>query len=219
MPWVQVERRSLATTFATTDPDQPTLCEGWTVRHLLAHLVQRERQPLARLADQLSRPEPGHEKHLGELVDRARTPDGYEALLARFADGPSRISPMGWADEAVNFLEYVIHHEDVRRGGGLPISARPLPDAELDAIWSRLRTLSRLGFRRAPVGVTLALPSGARQRAHGGEDGVLLTGDPVELLLYASGRHRAADVELTGAPEAVRRFQAWLAAGRGTASA
>jgi len=218
MPWVQAERRSLAATFAGTDPEQPTLCEGWTVRHLLAHLVQREHQPLARLADLLSRPDPGHEKRLGRLVDGARTPGGYDALLARFAQGPSRRSPMRWADEAVNFLEYVIHHEDVRRGGGLQPGPRPLPDAERDAVWSRLRGPSWLGFRRAPVGVTLALPSGPRQRVHRGEGGVVLTGDPVELLLYASGRHRAADVELTGAPETVRRFEAWLEAGRGTAS-
>lgn len=208
MPWVQVERRSLVSTFASTDPELPTLCEGWTVRHLLAHLVQREQQPLTRLADQLSRPEPGHEKRLGDLVAGARTAAGYEALLARFARGPSRLSPMGWADEAVNFVEYVIHHEDVRRGG-LGLGPRALPDKEQEAIWSRLRPLSRLGLRRAPVGVVLALPSGASQQVHRGDDGVVLTGEPVELLLYASGRRGAAEVEVTGAPGALERFQTW----------
>jgi len=214
MPWVQVERRSLADTFATADPEQPTLCDGWTVRHLLAHLVQRESQPLDRLADQLSRPEPGHEKRLGRLVDGARTAEGYEALLARFAGGPPRLSPFAWADEAVNFLEYVIHHEDVRRGGEGPVGARPLPDKEQDAIWSRLAVPSRLAYRRAPVGVTLARPPGARRRVHDGEDGVVLTGDPLELLLFTSGRQAAAHVELTGPPESVTRFEAWLDARR-----
>lgn len=211
MPWVQVERQSLVATFASADPEQPTLCEGWTVRHLLAHLVQREHEPLARLADQLSHPKPGHEERLSGLVDKARTPTGYEALLARFARGPSRLSPMRWADEAVNFLEYVIHHEDVRRGG-LATGTRQLPLDEQDAIWSRMRPLATLGLRRAPVGVTLALPSGQRQQVHRGEDGVVLTGDPVELLLYASGRRTAADVELTGSPEPLRRFEAWTGA-------
>jgi uncharacterized protein (TIGR03085 family) len=208
MAWVQVERRSLVSTFASTDPDQPTLCEGWTVRHLLAHLVQREHEPLARLADQLSRPEPGNEQRLGELVDRARTAEGYEALLGRFAAGPPRLSPFAWADEAVNFLEYVIHHEDVRRGGSA-LGPRTLPSAESTAIWSRLRPLATLGLRRAPVGVTLALPSGQTQKVHRGDDGVVLRGDPVELLLYASGRRAAADVEVSGAPERLRRFEAW----------
>lgn len=209
MPWVQEERRALAATFATTDPEQPTLCEGWTTRHLLAHLVQRERQPLARMADQLSRREPGHEKRLGKLVDLARTQQGYDALLARFAQGPSRWSPIGWADEPVNFLEYVIHHEDVRRGGTHPLEPRPMPDEEQQAIWDRLRSVSRLRLRRAPVGVTLALLSGPRQLVHKGEDGVVLTGDPVELLLYTSGRRQASHVDLTGAPQSVERFEAW----------
>ena len=209
MPWVQVERRSLVATFAASDPEQPTLCDGWTVRHLLAHLVQRERQPLARLADQLARREPGNETRLGQLVDRAKTSEGYDALLARLAQGPSRRSPMGWADEAVNFLEYVIHHEDVRRGGTPPLVPRLLPDEELQAIWDGLRRLSRWGYRRAPVGVTLARPTGARLVVHQGEDGVVLTGDPVELLLYMSGRQRAAHVGLTGTPESVRLFEAW----------
>jgi uncharacterized protein (TIGR03085 family) len=209
MPWVQVERRSLAETFADTDPDQPTLCEGWTVRHLLAHLVQREHEPLSRFADQLSRPAPGHEQRMGRLVDQARSREGYNALLSRFARGPSRLSPMAWADEAVNFLEYVIHHEDVRRGGGRTPGARPLPDKEEAAIWARLRLMARLGYRRAPVGVELALPSGERYRAHGSGDGVVLTGDPLELLLHASGRRQAAHVELSGASEALVRFRSW----------
>lgn len=210
MPWADVERRSLVATFSETDPEQPTLCEGWTVRHLLAHVVQRERRPLARVVDQISRARPGHEKQLGKLVEHARTPEGYGSLLARFAEGPPLWSPMSWADEAVNLLEYVIHHEDVRRGGASPLEPRQLPDKEQQAIWQRLRVLSRLIYRRSPVGVTLALPRGARRLVHQGQDGVVLTADPVELLLYSSGRRSAAHVELTGTPEAVRQFQAWI---------
>ncbi|SDP18218.1 TIGR03085 family protein [Pedococcus dokdonensis] len=209
MPWVQLERSALAATFAATDPEQPTLCEGWTVRHLLAHLVQRERRPLARAIDQLSRNKPGQERRLGTLVDRARTAKGYDELLARFARGPSRWSPLAWADETVNFLEYVIHHEDVRRGGTPPLAPRQLAELELEAIWSRLGTVSRLSYRHAPVGVTFALPAGRGQVVHRGEHGVVVTGDPVELLLCASGRQRAAHVELAGSPESVRRFETW----------
>jgi uncharacterized protein (TIGR03085 family) len=152
---------------------------------------------------------------MGRLVDRAHGRDGYDALVARFAQGPSRLSPMRWADEAVNFVEYVIHHEDVRRGGGRTPEPRPLPSKEQDAIWSRLRLMARLGYRRSPVGVELARPSGERYRAREGADAVVLTGDPVELLLHASGRHDAARVDLAGAPASVQRFEAWLDARRG----
>jgi len=41
--------------------------------------------------------------------------------------------------------------------------------------------------------------------------GVYAIGDPVELLLYVSGRREAAHVELTGPPEAVAAFEAWVA--------
>src|SRR5690606_3490565 len=45
MPWMEDERAALVATARDTDPDAPTLCEGWTARHLLAHLVEREHQP------------------------------------------------------------------------------------------------------------------------------------------------------------------------------
>jgi uncharacterized protein (TIGR03085 family) len=140
-----------------------------------------------------------------------RAPEGHDALLARFAQGPTR--SIAWADEAVNFLEYVI--QDVRRGAALPLQPRRLPDEEQQVIWTRLRSMSRLGYRRAPVGVTLALPSGPHQVVHQDEGGVVLTGDPVELLLYASGRRQAAHVELTGTPESHRRFETWVSSRRG----
>ena len=40
-----LERARLADALAATDPDAPTLCEGWTARDLAAHLVVRERRP------------------------------------------------------------------------------------------------------------------------------------------------------------------------------
>src|SRR5690606_2854754 len=45
MPFMEDERAALVATARDTDPDAPTLCEGWTARHLLAHLVEREHQP------------------------------------------------------------------------------------------------------------------------------------------------------------------------------
>ena len=111
------EREALADTFRSTDPDGPTLDEGWTVRHVLAHLVQREQDPVGATKDLVQRRPPGTERELGRLVDDARTPAGYVALADRFLAGPPRWSPFRWAAERMNLLEYVVHHEDVRRGG------------------------------------------------------------------------------------------------------
>jgi hypothetical protein len=68
MVWIDLEREALAAAFRTAGPDAATLSTGWATRHLLAHLVQRENQPLANIVDQLSRRPPGEEKHLGRLV-------------------------------------------------------------------------------------------------------------------------------------------------------
>ena len=117
MSWVKQEQDSLVETFRSTDPDAPTLCEGWNVRRLLAHLTQREQGPVARIADSVARKPPGQEPRLNKLTSQARTPQGYEALIDRFTRGAPRWSPMSWAAGRLNFVEYLIHHEDIRRAG------------------------------------------------------------------------------------------------------
>jgi uncharacterized protein (TIGR03085 family) len=210
MGWAQTEKKALLDTLRGTDPEAATLCTGWNTRRLLAHLVQREQEHRGALADALAHAEPGQEKHLGRLVDGARSPEGYAALADRFEAGPSRWSPMVWAADRVNLLEYVIHHEDVRRAGSAPVAPRALSEAQQQRIWKQLPLIARLTFRRAPVGVTLALPGGPSATVKRGAPGVTLTGRPVELALWTSGRRAAAQVQVSGSPEAVRRLQAWL---------
>ena len=168
--------------------------------------------------DIVSRAEPGREKNLSTLTDGARTPEGYQALVGRFSEGPPRWSPMSWAGENINLLEYVIHHEDVRRAGSTPAAPRPLPDAEGQSIWTKLGLVARLTFRASPVGVILAQPGGPssvvkKGVVKKGEPSVTLTGAPVELALYVSGRRTSAAVEVTGPPDAVLTFTSWLTAG------
>ena len=67
---------------------------------------------------------------------------------------------MNWAAETLNFTEYVIHHEDLRRGGETPAEPRLLPEKEQSSIWKRLRSITRFVYRRSPVGVALATPDG-----------------------------------------------------------
>lgn len=207
MGWVAQEKAALVETFRTTDPDAPTLDDGWDVRRLLAHLVQRESGAIASLTDVIARKPPGQEPGLSKLTDRARSPQGYARLIDRFVAGPPRWSPMSWAAEKINFVEYVIHHEDIRRGGPAPVEPRELPEDEQDAVWQQLG-LFALGLKRSPVGVRLATPTGQTRAAKGG-DGVTLTGEPVELALWITGRRGPARVAVTGSPEAVGAFQSW----------
>jgi uncharacterized protein (TIGR03085 family) len=210
MAWVETERQSLGETLRSTDPAAPTLCVGWDARHLLAHLVQREHSPAASLGDLVVKREPGEERYLGRLADAAASPDGYRALTDRFLAGPPRWSPFHWAGESINLLEYVIHHEDLRRGAG-PVPPRSLSDDESRAIWARLGVFGRLSLRKSPVGVRLAVPGGSSQPAHQGPDEVVVTGSPVELALVVSGRRRAASVEVSGTEVGVSAFERWAA--------
>jgi uncharacterized protein (TIGR03085 family) len=210
MSWVHAEQDALVRTLRSANPDAPTLCEGWDVRRLLAHLVQREQGPVAGLKDALARRPPGQEPGLSRLTERARSPYGYARLIDRFVAGAPAWSPMSWAAEKINFVEYVIHHEDVRRGGDAPAEPRELSAEQQDAVWGQLG-LFALGLRRSPVGVRLATPTGQVRVAKAG-DGVTLAGEPVELALWISGRRDAAHVAVTGSPEAVEAFQAWAKA-------
>jgi uncharacterized protein (TIGR03085 family) len=210
MSWVEEERRSLAADLRVADPDAPTLCAGWTARQLCAHLVQREHESLRSAWDQVTTKSPGEERFMGRMVAEAGTPDGYAALVDRFAAGPSPRSLMGRFDEALNLVEYVIHHEDLRRGSG-PVPPRELPAAELDDVWRRSRLFLKRGYRKAPVGVALAPDGGPVVPVRGGPDTVTVSGSPLELVLHAAGRRAAADVRIDGAPDAVRAFTQWAA--------
>ena len=206
---MSTERDAFVATLRAADPDAPTVDEGWDVRRLVAHLVQREHELAATLGDVVARRPPGEEPGLTRLTSRARSPRGYAALVDRFAAGAPVWSPFSWAAEQTNLLEYVIHHEDVRRAGPAPAEPRVLPAAQQDAVWRQVG-LFALSLRSAPVGVQLARPDGpvrlARKRPT-----VTVTGDPVELALWTSGRRTVARVELDGEPDAVARLERWAA--------
>lgn len=209
MNWTKQEQDLLVETFRGTDPEAPTLCEGWNVRRLLAHLTQREQSPTARILDSIARKPPGQEPRLNKLTTQAATRPGYDALIEQFIRGPRSWSPMSWAADRFNLVEYLIHHEDIRRAGTQPAEPRNLPDAEQDAVWQQLGLLARLGLRKSPVGVRLATPQGQSRVGKAG-DGVTLTGEPLELALWLSGRRRPAQVTVTGPPEAIDALQAWV---------
>ncbi len=198
----QRERASLCDLLQEVGPDAPTLCGDWTTADLAAHLVVRERSPRAAPGILLGgRFEGTTEKLMERELDR----HGYGGVVERVRTGPPlgpmAIRPLG---RLTNTIEYVVHHEDVRR----PAGGGPRPDdTELqDAIWSLLRRGARLLVAPGKLGATglrLVRPGSDPVQASGrGDGGAVLTGDPVEILLYIYGRKGVADVELTGDPAA-----------------
>ncbi|GAA3207911.1 TIGR03085 family metal-binding protein [Nonomuraea helvata] len=196
------ERTALCDLFDRLGPDAPTLCTGWSTYDLAAHLVLRERRPDAMggiaikpLAGYTASVQNGLKaKHpYPELVGMVRKPGGVYGLL------PS-------LDEAVNSLEFFVHHEDVRRAQP-EWEPRELSDDLERIIWKRVASGARLMLRKAPVGVVLhRLGGGVALGGPRGGAKVEVTGRAGELLMFCFGRQRHARVELTGDPEAADRL-------------
>jgi uncharacterized protein (TIGR03085 family) len=199
------ERTELAELLLQVGPDAPTLCEGWTTRDLAAHLVIRESRPDAAVGIVFA-PLSGWT----DRVQRAAASQSYAELVRMVRTGPPTLSvfSLPGVDSMGNLVEFVIHHEDVRRAqpGWAP---RELPDGLADEIWQRLGQLARLLYRRVPVGVTLLRTDGpgGTQIARPGTAMVTITGPAQELLLRSYGR-TAVRVQVTGDDAAITQFEA-----------
>ena len=201
------ERRELCDLFGDLGPDAPTCCEGWRTIDLAAHLVVRERRPLAAPGIMFGGPFRG-------LLDRATEralAKGYDVLVEQIRNGPP---PGPFAvpglRTVLNLNEYVVHHEDVRRANGMgPRAGRR--DLQ-DRLWALLRRGAALQLRSVRRDLTVRL------RRTDGLDGsditvgkgpeVIVSGEPVEMVLFLMGRRRVAQVGLAGDADAVARLEA-----------
>lgn len=178
------ERAALCDLFEELGPNEPTLCTGWQTRDLAAHLVLREHRPDA-APGILIRAFAGHTKRVQDAY--ARRP--WRELVDLVRAGP----PAWWptripaVDAAVNSVEFFVHHEDARRGqaGWTPRDPDPHRD---DVLWTGLRRTSWMTLRRSPVGLVLHRPDGDEIVVRRGPTTVTVTGEPGELLLFATGR-------------------------------
>jgi uncharacterized protein (TIGR03085 family) len=191
------ERRELCDLFGDLGPDAPTMCEGWTTFDLAVHLVVRERRPAAAPGILLGGP---FERVLERAEEREKA-RGYEAVVERVRNGP----PLGpfaipGLRTLLNLNEYVVHHEDVRRADG----QGPRTDrGDLQgALWKVLRRGAGLQLRKVRKDISV------RVRRSDGLDGTditvgsgpeaILSGEPVELVLFLMGRRSVAQVSIGG---------------------
>ena len=202
MSVAQNERQKMADLMGSVGPEAPTLCEGWTVRDLAAHLVVRERRPDA-LPGILMPALAGHTE---------RVQDGYAAkefdvLLGQLRSGPPVYSPFWAIDSQANLGEMFIHHEDVRRAepGWEP---RELDPKTQDALWRMAKVVAKRTYRRSPVTIVFARTDGdTATPVHRDGPMVTLRGEPAELLLHAFGRDQVR-VEFEGEAHDVESVRA-----------
>jgi uncharacterized protein (TIGR03085 family) len=203
MTLARAERVALSDTLEKTDPGRPTLCEGWTARDLLAHMLVRERQPWSSVGAVVPVLAPVTEQAMRGYSD---TP--WAEMVEELRSGPPAWSPYRIArvDEAANGAEFFVHHEDVRRGepGWEP---RPTDPTRDDALWTLITRMGRLLYRRSPVGVVVRRPGGEQAVIKTGKGLVTVEGEPGEIVLHAFGRD-ATRVDLRGEPADVAALEA-----------
>ncbi|HYO40180.1 MAG TPA: TIGR03085 family metal-binding protein [Nocardioidaceae bacterium] len=201
-PLARTERAALCDTALEVGPDRPTLCEGWTVKDLVVHLLVREGSPAA-VGIQVAALA-GLTASVSRRVGRRDFPD----LVERLRGGPPRLSPLAIPrlDALANTLEFFVHHEDIRRAqpGWAPRTLGADADRRL---WLQVRPLGRRLVREAPAGVRIEnAVTGSVAVLRQGDSPVTVRGLPGEVTLYLFGRTSQASVELLGDAAAVARL-------------
>jgi uncharacterized protein (TIGR03085 family) len=195
-----VERARLCDLLDELGPDAPTLLAPWTARDIAAHLILRERDPLAGPGLVL----PGAWHRLAARRQDALARRDFTWLTATLRSGPPPgFFRIGWVRQIPSLNEFFVHHEDVRRANGR--RARANEQAMDEALWRNVRRGAWLLARRLRgAGLELVWAGTAQTvRARRGEPAASITGPPGELLLYLFGRQGASNVEVSGPAAAV----------------
>jgi uncharacterized protein (TIGR03085 family) len=180
-------------------PAAEVLPDGWLTADLAAHLYVRERRPDAALGVVLPGPAAAYTSRVMASVLRV---SGYQHVLDVLEAGPPW--PLRPMDEQVNLMEFFVHTEDVRRAQG--DDPRSLPVEMERALWARLRPMLRMSLLRArDVQVDVVTAHGERA-SFGRGPTAQLRGPVGELALWVFGRKAAAEVDLTGDPDAIARL-------------
>jgi uncharacterized protein (TIGR03085 family) len=195
------ERRELCDLLDELGPAVPTLIEGWTAHDLAAHLVLREHDLVGGPCLVLPGPcQRFAERRRTRLAER----EDFSWLVARIRSGPPiGFFRIGWVRAVANLNEFFVHHEDIRRANGRgPRSLTPVMDV---ALWRNVHRGSHFLSRRLK-GCGLEIEwagNGARVVVQPGEPRARVSGAPGELLLYLFGRQAAAQIDVSGPPQAV----------------
>jgi uncharacterized protein (TIGR03083 family) len=196
-PLVEAERNDLADFLETLTPQQwaaPSLCEHWTVRDVVAHVVSYEGAGAAELTRRFTQGRFMLNRINDVSLDqqRKREPDELLGLLRQNVTPHGLTSAFGGR---IALVDTLMHHQDIRRALGLPRDVPP----------ERLRVALPFAFIAPPIkamwnvrGVKLVATDvdwsgGAGPEARGAGEAVLI----------AMGGRRGVACDLTG-PGAAR---------------
>lgn len=203
LPLHRRERHALCDTALAVGPEAPTLCDGWTARDLVAHLLVRESSTVGAAGIVLP-PLAGLTERAMAKVSRRPFPE----MVSRLHDPGLTWYRLPGVERLFNTLEYFVHHEDLRRAQP-DWEPRDLPPADEDELWRLVPGSARLATRRVGVAVQLrrADRPGGSATVRRGEEPVVVTGRPSELALFFFGRSELREVTFDGPPAAVTRLR------------
>ena len=192
-PVVAAERRRLVADLRGLAPgawDTPSLCPGWDVHDVVAHLIDSGRTTWPGFARRMvaARFDFDRDNDTGVRRERRDRPLDTVDALAAIAD--RRSSPP--APVVTRLVEEFVHGEDIRRPLGI-VADYPV-DAVVDALAYQLRTSVNFGGgRQRAEGLTVQAVDA--DYTHG--TGPVVSGRAIDLLLAVSGRP-VPDGSLTG---------------------
>ena len=200
---VRRERHALCDTALAVGPDAPTLCGDWTARDLVAHLLVRENSMIGAAGITFSAMAGVTERAMAKT---ARRP--FPEMVRKLYDPGITPYRLPGVERLTNTLEYLVHHEDLRRAQP-DWEPRELPAADEDELWKLLPGAAKLATRKAPVPIVVrrADRPGVEVTVRRGADPVVVTGRPSELVLFFFGRSQLRDVTFEGPPSAITRLQ------------
>jgi uncharacterized protein (TIGR03083 family) len=191
-PVVHAERRALADDLAGLTPDRwqtPSLCAGWTVHDVLAHMVATAKQTPPGFVVGMVTSGLSFERFVEKRIAEERS-GGPAATLAAFrAVETATSAPPGpklsWLGEAL------VHAEDIRRPLGIRHSYPVDAVTRVTDFYAGSNVL--IGGKRRVAGVTLTATD--VDWSHG--TGPLVEGPAAALMLATTGR-TAALADLSG---------------------
>jgi len=182
-PTIHEERRALADELSRAGADEwraPSLCAGWTVHDVLAHLLSAAKMTPPRFFSRFAAARFNFDAYVDREIRRERF-DEPAATLAAFRRVSSRTSaPPGPKDTWLG--EAFVHGEDIRRPLGIA-RTYPLPDV-IRVLRFYANSNAIIGGKRRVAGLTLR----ATDIDFSMGDGPVVEGPAVDLMLAATGR-------------------------------
>lgn len=190
--FVKSERQFMVDILKKLTPEQwkaKTLCEGWSVEDLAAHMVSRERNIIGGIGLVVPGLHRLHDKRIERVSAR-----GHQYILEKLSKYPSHMPA------SLNTAEFWVHNEDILRGE-LNMD-RPAPNKAVNVVlWSSLKGLVKVKKSLVvDIGNADLVNSETNEHIRIRFDKkpkiTTITGTAGELLLFFYGRRKAAKVSI-----------------------